>query len=413
MSDAKATKTPVNPGVTLCKGTEDSEYLGLIYSRSLIDGVGYSDSDWGGDLDDRKSTSGFVLQICHGPVSWQSRKQSCVALSTSEAEYITLTSAAQEVVSLRQLLSELDQQSKRKITIYEDNQSAICLARNPQFHGRSKHIAIKYHYIRDQVKDGTVDLKNCKTEEMLADIFTKELSGEKFEFLRQGIGVHKFSSEESSSFHLSVGSFVYNKVILLNIFEKLSLAIVPKVLIKKSVQHKRTFEKPTYTYINLQYIVDERKWTFSRVSEHLKQEYPGTRGLSLRSLERFCQLKDIHRTSRFNDITLDHVVSGAINMLGPTYGRKTMTGILRSREISVSEDRVGTSLRRVDPTHHVHRSRVTKRHLNPVPFHSDYFGHKLHIDQNKKLVMFGVRHICAVDGFSGKIVSFITTPVKN
>ena len=123
-----------------------------------------------------------------------------MALSTSEAEYIALTLAAQEAVWLRQLISELDQQSKRKITIYEDNQSTICLARNPQFHGRSKHIAIKYHYIRDQVKDGTVDLKYCRTEEILADIFTKGLSGEKFEFLRQGIGVHEFSNEESSSF---------------------------------------------------------------------------------------------------------------------------------------------------------------------------------------------------------------------
>ncbi|XP_019850817.1 PREDICTED: uncharacterized protein LOC109581281 [Amphimedon queenslandica] len=161
-------------------------------------------------------------------------------------------------------------------------------------------------------------------------------------------------------------------------------------------------------------LVEERKWILSRVSEHLKQEYPGTRGLSLRSVERFCQLKDIHhRTSRLNDTTLDHVVSDAINMVGPTYGRKTMTGLLRSRGISVSKARVGTSLRRVDPTHHIHRSRVTRRHLNPVPYHADYFGHKLHIDQNEKLVMFGVTHICAVDGFSGKIVGFITMPVKN
>ena len=99
--------------------------------------------------------------------------------------------------------------------------------------------------------------------------------------------------------------------------------------------------------------------------------------------------------------------------MGLTNSRKTMTGLLRSRGISVSEARVGTSLRRVDPTHHLHRSRVTRRHLNPVPYHADYFGHKLHIDQNEKLVMFGVTHICAFDGFSGKIVSFITTPVKN
>ena len=172
MSNVKASKTPVNPGVKLSKGTENSEYMdielyqsavgkllylsirtrpdiafavssvarytakptvdhlkavkhilrylastvnhGLLYSRSSSDCLGYSDSDWGGDLDDRMSTSGFVFHIRGGPVSWQSRKQSCVALSKSEAEYIALTSAAQEAVSLCQLISELEQQTEKK-----------------------------------------------------------------------------------------------------------------------------------------------------------------------------------------------------------------------------------------------------------------------------------------------------------
>ena len=126
---------------------------GLLYSRTSSVCLGYSDSDWGGDLDNRKSTSGYVFQIGGGPVSWQSRKQSCVALSTSEAEYIALTPAAQEAIWLRQLLSELEQEPEKKVVIYEDNQSTICLSKNPQFHGHSKHIAIKYHFIRDQVKE--------------------------------------------------------------------------------------------------------------------------------------------------------------------------------------------------------------------------------------------------------------------
>ena len=83
-----------------------------------------------------------------------------------------MISAAQKAIWLRQLLSEVEQEQK-KIVIYEDNQSTICLSKNPQFHGRSKHIAIKYHFIRDQVKDGTVDLNYCKTEEMLADVSLK------------------------------------------------------------------------------------------------------------------------------------------------------------------------------------------------------------------------------------------------
>lgn len=88
-----------------------------------------------------------------------------------------LTSAAQEAVWLRQLISELEQQTEKKMIIYEDNQSTICLSKNPQFHGRSKHIATRYHYIHDQVNDGVVDIRYCNTEEMLADMFTKGLSG--------------------------------------------------------------------------------------------------------------------------------------------------------------------------------------------------------------------------------------------
>jgi hypothetical protein len=241
MSNAKYTKTPVNLGVKLCKGTDTSEYFdselyqptvgkllylairtrpdiafavssvarytaeptvdhwkavkhifrylvgtvnyGLLYSRTSNDCIGYSDSDWGGDLDDRKSTSGYVFKIGGAPISWQSRKQSCVALSTSEAEYIALTCAAQEAIWLHQLLTELEQEPEKKIVIYVDNQSTICLSTNPQFRGRSKHISIKYHYIRGQVRDGTVDLKYCRSEEMLADVFTKGVTGEKFPFI--------------------------------------------------------------------------------------------------------------------------------------------------------------------------------------------------------------------------------------
>ena len=99
--------------------------------------------------------------------------------------------------------------------------------------------------------------------------------------------------------------------------------------------------------------------------------------------------------------------------VGPTYGRKTMTGLLASQGLHVSESRVGASLRTVNPTYQHARRTATARQMNPIPYRADYFGHKLHIDQNEKLVMFGVTHICAVDGYSGKIVGFITMPVKN
>ena len=99
--------------------------------------------------------------------------------------------------------------------------------------------------------------------------------------------------------------------------------------------------------------------------------------------------------------------------VGPTYGRKTMTGLLASQGLRVSQQRVGESLRRMNPTYHHARRTATAKKINPVPYRADHFGHKLHIDQNEKLVMYGVTHICAVDGFSGKIVGFVTMPVKN
>ena len=101
--------------------------------------------------------------------------------------------------------------------------------------------------------------------------------------------------------------------------------------------------------------------------------------------------------------------------VSPTYGRKSMTGllVLASNGLRVGESRVGESLRQVNPSYQHARRTATARQMNPMPYRADFFGHKLHIDQNEKLVMFGVTHICAVDGYSGKIVGFVTMPVKN
>ena len=163
---------------------------GLLYTtEELLKCLGYSDSDWAGDLDNRKSTSGYGFLVGGALVSWRSCKQTCVALSTSEAEYMALSSTAQEAVWIRQLLSEIKRESLQTILVYEDNQSAICLSKNPQYHGRSKHIDIKYHYIRDQVKDGVIDVQYCKTEDMIADMMTKGLHGDQFEKLRRMAGV--------------------------------------------------------------------------------------------------------------------------------------------------------------------------------------------------------------------------------
>ena len=90
-----------------------------------------------------------------------------------------------------------------------------------------------------------------------------------------------------------------------------------------------------------------------------------------------------------------------------------MTGFFRSQGIRVSETRVGEALCQANPQYHHSRREATTRSLNPIPYSADYFGHKVHVDQNEKLVLYGVTHICAIDGYSNKIVAFITMPIKN
>ena len=169
------------------KGTQQ---YGLLCSKDDFSNcVGFSDADWGGDLDDRKSTSGYVFQVGGTAISWRSKKQTCVALSTAEAEYIALASAAQESLWLQQLLADLKKEETKSVVMYEDNQSAISMAKNPQFHGRTKHIAIKYHFVREQVSNENLELRYCKTNDMIADMMTKGLSGEQFEKLRHMAGM--------------------------------------------------------------------------------------------------------------------------------------------------------------------------------------------------------------------------------
>lgn len=90
-----------------------------------------------------------------------------------------------------------------------------------------------------------------------------------------------------------------------------------------------------------------------------------------------------------------------------------MTGFLSSEGFRISQQRVGRSLQRVDPVHHSKRRNFTHRSINPIPYTAQYFGEKLHVDQNEKLIAFGVTHVCAVDGFSSKIVGFLSMPVKS
>ena len=165
---------------------------GLLYEKTKgpTKLVGFSDADWGGDTEDFKSTSGYCFEIGGTLITWKSKKQACVALSTAEAEYMALSSAAQEAVWLRELTNDLkDGVLNSPTVVFEDNQAAIKMAKNPQYHGRAKHISIKYHYIREQVANCQIELKYCRTDEMIADMFTKGLSKAKLIKLREMAGV--------------------------------------------------------------------------------------------------------------------------------------------------------------------------------------------------------------------------------
>ena len=120
---------------------------------------GYSDADWAGDTESRRSTSGYAFMMNSGCISWRSKKQRTVALSSTEAEYMALSEATQEAVWLKVFLCELGEMAKDEaIKIYEDNQGSIALAKNPEFHKRTKHIDIRYHFVREKVEDGQVVL---------------------------------------------------------------------------------------------------------------------------------------------------------------------------------------------------------------------------------------------------------------
>lgn len=169
------------------KGTQD---FGLFYdSTDNCALLGYSDSDWAGDLDDRKSTTGSCFTLGSAACSWVSRKQPTVALSTCEAEYMAAATSACQALWLASLLSEMHIPLKGNLKIYVDNKSAINLAKNPVAHGRSKHIDIKWHFLRELVEQKKIELVFCKSENQVADIMTKPLKLDAFVKLRSRLGI--------------------------------------------------------------------------------------------------------------------------------------------------------------------------------------------------------------------------------
>jgi hypothetical protein len=137
--------------------------------------IGYCDSDYAGDLETRRSTTGFVFKYRNSVIAWGSTRQATVATSTCEAEYMALTEAVKEAIWLRRILTELDKDYCGATQLYCDNQGALALADNPGKHKRTKHIDIRYHYVRETVDNGLIMLQHIGTNDQAADMLTKAL----------------------------------------------------------------------------------------------------------------------------------------------------------------------------------------------------------------------------------------------
>ena len=141
---------------------------GLLYDKEKVtDFIGYSDADWAGDLDDRRSTSGYLFKLSGATVSWRSKKQSCVALSTADAEYMALASTAQEAVWMQRLQNDLNEASVKSALVYEDNQSTICMAKNPQYHGRANILILSSIISVNKLKRKLFNLNIVKSRKWL------------------------------------------------------------------------------------------------------------------------------------------------------------------------------------------------------------------------------------------------------
>jgi hypothetical protein len=163
--------------------------IGLWYPKGAsLDLLGYSDSDFAGSRVDRKSTSGGCHLLGRSLVSWSSKKQNSVALSTAEAEYIAAGACCAQILYMKQTLLDFGVKLDR-IPLLCDNESAVKIAKNPVQHSRTKHIDIRHHFLRDHEAKGDISLQGVRSEEQLADIFTKPLDESTFVRLRNELNV--------------------------------------------------------------------------------------------------------------------------------------------------------------------------------------------------------------------------------
>ena len=174
------------------KGTVN---LGLVYVQggSADKLEGYTDSDQGGDAVERRSTGGMAFYLNENLITWTSQKQKIVTLYSCEAEFVAATSVAKQALWLRNLVSEITKEKPKTVTLYIDSNSAIALMKKPMFHGRSKHIDLKYHFIRECIERGQIVAKRVCTDEQRADVLTKSMTAMKLAVMSHLIGVWDLS----------------------------------------------------------------------------------------------------------------------------------------------------------------------------------------------------------------------------
>ena len=174
--NSKPTNAHLQAAKRALRYLQRTQNVGLKYNAEITTPVqAYCDADYGAG-EDRKSISGYAFMLAGSAISWQAKKQTTVALSTVESEYHALAQAIKEAIWLQNLFKDLNMEKYAPRVINCDNQGAIALAKNPTHHARTKHVDIELHFIRDHVELGTIELKYCPTDDMIADIMTKALA---------------------------------------------------------------------------------------------------------------------------------------------------------------------------------------------------------------------------------------------
>ena len=174
-------------------------HLKLELGGKLVKLHGFCDADWAGDINDRRSTTGYTFLIGGGAICWNSKRQPTIALSTTEAEYMSSTHGTKEAIWLRKLLGDMGYIQDMPTTIMFDNQSCIALTKNPTHHARTKHIDVQHHFVREKVESGEITLDYCPTEDMLADVLTKALAKDRHVRLAKMFGLMGFGNSQSGS----------------------------------------------------------------------------------------------------------------------------------------------------------------------------------------------------------------------